>query len=193
MVQNNLFAYRLKDLREKKGFSQAAFADAVGCARSSMGLYEKGDRRPDVEVFANMCDVLGCLPDYLLGLSDNEEHKNQLVGKHLGLSDYSIEILQDGVVRGGLSQISNKIIGSVDFLDILDRIFSIIQADKQQQNAEELNAGWTTDELKDYRQCESFLHSKGFAISTPKQIADAKVEEAVNLFREIIRRIREEA
>lgn len=45
-----MFAKRLKELREKAGYSQYSFADAMGIAQSTVGGWESGKREPNFDM-----------------------------------------------------------------------------------------------------------------------------------------------
>ncbi|MBE6035606.1 MAG: helix-turn-helix transcriptional regulator [Clostridiales bacterium] len=61
---------RIVELRHNKKLKQSEFADAINISPSSVSLWEKGDRRPDIEVIKIICKKFDVTADYLLGLSD---------------------------------------------------------------------------------------------------------------------------
>lgn len=66
--QARSFQKRLIALRRQRGYSQAAFARAVGTSRRMMCYYEKDGRcLPPGGMLLNMSQVLGCSMDYLVG------------------------------------------------------------------------------------------------------------------------------
>ncbi|HHY95901.1 MAG TPA: helix-turn-helix transcriptional regulator, partial [Firmicutes bacterium] len=44
-----MFAKRLRELREKHGWSQQQLADRIGTARVTITMYEAGEREPDFD------------------------------------------------------------------------------------------------------------------------------------------------
>ena len=44
------FGYRLKDLRNEKGFSQAKVEDLIGIAKGTLSRYERCITRPKFEI-----------------------------------------------------------------------------------------------------------------------------------------------
>jgi len=64
------FGLRLKTLRIDKGFSQVAFADKLGVAKSVVAGYESGEKHPSFNNLRRCAIILGCTSDYLLGLDD---------------------------------------------------------------------------------------------------------------------------
>ncbi len=64
------FSNRLRDLRIEAGYSQVDFAKLVGINRSSINMYERGDREPGLEKLELFADFFNVDMDYLLGKSD---------------------------------------------------------------------------------------------------------------------------
>ena len=64
------FAGRLKELRTSKHLTQEQFAKKMGISRSTVGMYEKGNREPDYETLEAFADFFNVDIDYLLGRSD---------------------------------------------------------------------------------------------------------------------------
>ena len=92
MATENNFAKILTDLRESRGAKRQEVADQIGISRASLEYYEKGKRKPDVDVILKLADYYGVTCDYLLrGVRSSfaEIHSTT------GLSDKSIEILQN--------------------------------------------------------------------------------------------------
>ncbi len=61
-----LFGKRVRELRKAKKLSQLQLADKVGVDRSYIGLLERGERNPSLEVIADIAKALGTKPDILL-------------------------------------------------------------------------------------------------------------------------------
>lgn len=57
----------LKLLRTEKKMSQQELADALGISKSSINMYERGDRQPNFEVLETIADFFNVDIDYLLG------------------------------------------------------------------------------------------------------------------------------
>lgn len=68
------FSDRLKALRAELGLSQAEFAKSVGCTKSSINMYERGEREPGLEKLEAFADFFNVDMDFLLGKS---EYKNR--------------------------------------------------------------------------------------------------------------------
>ena len=78
-----MFAKRLKELREKAGYSQYSFADAMGIAQSTVGGWESGKREPNFDMTKKIADFFGVSVDYLLGRDLPEEEKSQSLNNEL--------------------------------------------------------------------------------------------------------------
>ena len=65
-----MFKLRLKARREQLGLSQAALAEKVYVTQQMIAAYETGIRRPNLDIFTAIADVLECSADYLLGRTD---------------------------------------------------------------------------------------------------------------------------
>lgn len=57
----------LKLLRTEKKMSQQELADALGISKSSINMYERGERQPNFEVLETIADFFNVDIDYLLG------------------------------------------------------------------------------------------------------------------------------
>lgn len=64
------FNSRLKYLRENANISQQILADRIGISKSSINMYERGEREPGLETLEAIADFFNCDMDYLLGKSD---------------------------------------------------------------------------------------------------------------------------
>lgn len=54
-----LFADRIRDLREKKGLSQEAFAELCDVDRTYIGRLERMERNPSLDTLARIAEGLG--------------------------------------------------------------------------------------------------------------------------------------
>lgn len=66
-----MFATRFKELRLKRGLSQAEVSTVFSVSPSTIGMYEQGRRTPDNEGLIKMADYFGVSTDYLLGRVDD--------------------------------------------------------------------------------------------------------------------------
>lgn len=56
----------IKDIRIRKGLTQAEVATAIGVSSVVYSRYETGSRQPSVDVLVQMADIFGVTVDYLL-------------------------------------------------------------------------------------------------------------------------------
>lgn len=74
------FSERLKELRVSHGLSQQEFANQLGCvSKSSINMYERGEREPSFETLEAIADYFNVDMDYLLGKSDNPNKYGDLM------------------------------------------------------------------------------------------------------------------
>lgn len=68
----------LKHLRNEAGISQQELANRIGISKSSVNMYERGEREPGIETLKTFADFFGVGMDYLLGKSHlrNITHDN---------------------------------------------------------------------------------------------------------------------
>lgn len=65
------FSERLRLLRAQSGLSQQALANRLGCtSKSSINMYERGEREPSLDLLEAIADFFNVDLDYLLGKSD---------------------------------------------------------------------------------------------------------------------------
>lgn len=65
----NTFADMLKQLRKQRGLSQPELASILGVGKSTISMYESGQRKPSFEMLEAIADCFNVDMDYLLGKS----------------------------------------------------------------------------------------------------------------------------
>ncbi|ADU50139.1 helix-turn-helix domain protein [Thermaerobacter marianensis DSM 12885] len=65
------FADRLRKMREARGLTQRELATAIGVSRQAIGLYEAGEREPDLTTIQKLAHVLRTSISYLVGETDD--------------------------------------------------------------------------------------------------------------------------
>lgn len=63
------FSERFKMLRGSRKLSQQELADELGTSKSSVNMYERGEREPGIEMLETIADFFNVDMDYLLGKS----------------------------------------------------------------------------------------------------------------------------
>lgn len=64
------FGLRLRQLRTARALSQMEFSKQIGVSKSSVNMYERGEREPGIETLERIADFFNVDMDYLLGKSD---------------------------------------------------------------------------------------------------------------------------
>lgn len=77
MIMIELFGKRLKSLRTSKKMSQKEFGKLFGLAESTIGMYERDERRPDFELLNKFANYFDVSTDYLLGRIDTPNPYSQ--------------------------------------------------------------------------------------------------------------------
>lgn len=74
----------IKDIRTRKGLTQAEVASALGVSSVVYSRYETGSRQPSIDILIQLADIFGVTVDYLLGRQDIEDST---------LSEYELSLL----------------------------------------------------------------------------------------------------
>jgi transcriptional regulator with XRE-family HTH domain len=67
----SVFGERLKMLRESRSLSQDEFASKFSLAQTTIGMYERGLREPNIERLNQFATFFNVSLDYLVGRTDN--------------------------------------------------------------------------------------------------------------------------
>lgn len=62
---------RIKKMRIERNMTQQELANKLNLATSTIGMYERGERIPDIYTLIELSKMFKTTTDYLLGLSDN--------------------------------------------------------------------------------------------------------------------------
>lgn len=74
------FSDRFRQLRTENGLSQSEMAKQLGCvSKSSVNMYERGEREPSLETLEVIADYFNVDMDYLLGKTDNPNRYKDLL------------------------------------------------------------------------------------------------------------------
>lgn len=82
------FPERLRLLRNSKGLSQADFAKQIKISKSSVNMYERGEREPNIATLESIADYFNVDMDYLLGKSDVANKLEFDVSSHVTTSEH---------------------------------------------------------------------------------------------------------
>lgn len=64
------FSERLRQLRTARDLSQMEFSKQIGISKSSVNMYERGEREPGLETLEQIADYFNVDMDFLLGKTD---------------------------------------------------------------------------------------------------------------------------
>lgn len=84
------FSERFKELRYCRKLSQQELADKLGTSKSSVNMYERGEREPSLEMLECIADFFNVDMDYLLG-------KSQIANQALSLKEKSAPSKEDAL------------------------------------------------------------------------------------------------
>ena len=81
------FNENLREIREKRGFSQKEMSEQLDVARSTYSLYESGNREPNIQTINKIACILNISTDILLGVDTTTPP----VVINLNLNDYTAD------------------------------------------------------------------------------------------------------
>ena len=93
------FAENITALRKELNRKRQEVADDLGISRSSLEYYEKGKRRPDIDVLAKFADYYGVSADFLIGRTSAKTTDKDLrfVCEYTGLNDVTVAKLHRNI------------------------------------------------------------------------------------------------
>lgn len=125
------FGERLRTEREKQGYSQKQFAEALGITPTRLNYWEKDKREPDVLNIKKILYILKIDSDYLLGIDRNDnkfnEEERKLIKKYRLLDQRGQQAVEDTLNRelkyilDDKKQLNMSEIAS-DAIDTIDKI-----------------------------------------------------------------------
>lgn len=101
------FSDRLRLLRTSKGLSQADFAKQLKISKSSVNMYERGEREPNFKLLEKIADYFNVDMDYLLGKSEvitRITERTPTIKEDIPISDEAIQF----ALFGGSDEITEK-------------------------------------------------------------------------------------
>lgn len=118
MATSDVFAERLTQLRKKKDLKRQQVADDLGITRASLEFYEKGKRKPDIEMTARIAKYFQVSADYLLGLSKTPSTDKDIKGvcDYTGLSKEAINKIVE-LKKENTDYLNNGIFNTNAFVD----------------------------------------------------------------------------
>lgn len=77
------FGDRLKSLRENKGLSKSALAQAINLHYSQIGRYERNEAQPSADMLKKIANELDVTTDYLMNGTSNDMAQEKIKDKAL--------------------------------------------------------------------------------------------------------------
>ncbi|MCM1335384.1 MAG: helix-turn-helix transcriptional regulator [Bacteroides sp.] len=65
------FHLRLRELRSSRKLSQQKLSEQLGISKSSINMYERGEREPGIDLLEAIADFFNVDLDYLTGMSES--------------------------------------------------------------------------------------------------------------------------
>lgn len=76
-----MFSSRLRQLRKEAGLSQQRLSELLGISKSSINMYERGEREPGIQTLQEIADFFKVDLNYLLGQGEKGVKKLPLLGE----------------------------------------------------------------------------------------------------------------
>lgn len=84
-----MFGEILKKLRKEAGMSQEQLGSRIGVSKSTIGMYEQGQRMPQNDsILKEIATLFSVSIDYLLGYTSNEKNASDLGIERLSLKEF---------------------------------------------------------------------------------------------------------
>ena len=74
-----MFGKRLRELRKEKGLTQTELSNKFEKAKSSISGYERGNRKPDLNLAVRIADYFNVSVDFILGRSNLKRTRGEIV------------------------------------------------------------------------------------------------------------------
>ena len=118
----SLFGDRIKALRGEE--KQEAVAKEIGTTAQSLGRYEKGKHKPDIEIALKLADYYNTTVDYLLGRTNAKsiDPNIQSICNYTGLSEEAITKLNSSKDNMCFPVLSDLIL-DIEFIHLLYMIY----------------------------------------------------------------------
>lgn len=186
-----VFAERLRELREASGLTQQELAEKLNWSRGSISFYEKCQRCPDIEFLKAASTFFDVSADWLIGQSDVKSPHSDIQGvcSYTGLSEKSVFYLNY------MSGKSKKAIQGIDYilshhpvsLECLGT-FTVVAVESAQRDDiwRPLSDFVPEDKMEEVN---SYLSKWGGKLLSPYQLFDYYSMRAVNVLRKIIEEI----
>ena len=82
---------RIKELREKNGYTQAALAAKLSVTRACVNAWEMGISSPSTENLVELTQIFHVTSDYILGISGSESTETRSEKRSLSANQFVFE------------------------------------------------------------------------------------------------------
>lgn len=110
------FSDRFKQLRKEHDLTQQALADRLEISKSSVNMYERGEREPNFQTLEAIADLFNVDMDYLLGKSHVPSRAAELLPLEPFAPTHKIPIL--GRIRAGLPLYAEEHVEGYTFTEL---------------------------------------------------------------------------
>ncbi len=115
----SVFGERLKMLRESRGLSQDDFASKFSLAQTTIGMYERGLREPNIEKLNQFATFFNVSLDYLVGRTNDPAKEYKPATREL--LDM-LHLSDDEIFARGPHTIDGKVLTRDEFKHIITAI-----------------------------------------------------------------------
>ncbi len=124
LTNGNEFGKRLEAIRKSIGDTQKTFGGKLGVSSGSISHYESGERKPDIDFLQRLYFYFdGQFSfEFLLGLTNNARHENEMLEELYGLTDVACRWLDEDPEIG---KIISSILDHKGFSGLLDAYKSV--------------------------------------------------------------------
>ena len=116
------FEERLRQLRKEKGLNQSQLAEALNVANTTVSIWERGVRKPEMTTMERLCDFFDVSLAYLLGTIEERHSSTESEDRKAYRESTHDILLNNMIVYSELSDQSKAIVESL--------IWSLYEADK---------------------------------------------------------------
>ncbi len=127
------FHLRIRELRISRKLSQQELADILKISKSSINMYERGEREPGLDLLEAIADFFNVDMDYLMGKSDNPQKYISSIANGDTLTDDEKTLLD--AYRGFNDEGKEKLLDTASDMAQLDRYKKCAKSDVVEKEA----------------------------------------------------------
>lgn len=127
------FHLRIRELRISRKLSQQELANTLKISKSSINMYERGEREPGLDLLEAIADFFNVDMDYLMGKSDNPQKYLSSIANSVTLTDDEKTLLD--TYRSFNEEGKEKLLDTASDMSQLDRYKKCAMSDMVQKEA----------------------------------------------------------